>query len=387
MQKKRLIPILTAAISLLLFSLTAAACQKKNCSSFEVSSDSDFYITAKNRIIGYRLENGQPVKTAESEAEVYRGNLNPSVERAELQDRYLIFTDDDWPTSRNEGIVSVDFQEGIIRFLKTHHTAYTSAGEAENYYFAATSGGESSLSAYKPDLQEVDRIDIHPNMILSNFQSDSLPFWLTGTDVDASENESQVPFFKDRLVKGDIRDGQLCLEAVGELETNSDCQFWFSDSLYRNGILYAISPGYRVHETKERVYSSAMYRYDPETGTGSFFPLETPGLTQIYNSGEDWVVLTVTPGESGPLNMTLFNLSTDENYCIDLPELQSEEENEEPESIMDVKFLRDSMLLILTNKQLLGYDLQAGQIVFRTDLSEETESPFHLWINQENLET
>lgn len=90
----------------------------KSVTNFEISSDSDFYIVAENSITGYRLDNVNPIKTVGSEVEVVKGNQNPVVERAELQNRYLVFTDDDWPLSRNEGIISIDFQKGTILFTK-----------------------------------------------------------------------------------------------------------------------------------------------------------------------------------------------------------------------------------------------------------------------------
>ena len=54
---------------------------------------------------------------------------------------------------------------------------------------------------------------------------------------------------------------------LGGLETNSTCQYWFQDTIYRNGTLYALSPGYRLHENHQQVMDRNIYRYNPQTGT------------------------------------------------------------------------------------------------------------------------
>lgn len=291
-------------ICLLLISVNFFFCNMKSVTNFEISSDSDFYIVAENSITGYRLDNVNPIKTVGSEVEVVKGNQNPVVERAELQNRYLVFTDDDWPLSRNEGIISIDFQKGTILFYKTRYNAYTAAGATAEYYFASTSSGESTLSVYTSDLKETGRVNMQPFMILSNFRADRIPFYLSGTDIEASENEIQSPFFKNRLLRGDIQNSKLSLEVIGELETNPYCQYWFLDTIYKNEMMYAISPGYRVHESHEKVIQSALYKYNPKTGEGSFVSLEIPQLTQIYDLNEEWMVFTTSPGGTDTLTLT-----------------------------------------------------------------------------------
>lgn len=88
------------------------------------------------------------------------------------------------------------------------------------------------------------------------------------------------------------------------------------------------------------------------------------------------------PWRNRYFNSDLFNIISDENYVLYLPELTSDENSDLTESVMDIKPLSDSIGLILTNKQLFGIDMQSGQIVMQMDLSKDTEMPFHLWINK-----
>ena len=179
-----------------LFTLNAFS----SSSQFEVSDSAQFYVVGADRITGYAMDNDAPSVCADSKVKVLRKNVNFSIERADLENRYLLFTDDAWPKGNSEGIVSVDFEKGNVRFLKTKHNAYTAAGATDNYYFAVSASSEDSpVWVYSPDLKEVSAATLDQRVILSNFKADSSPFLFTGTAVDLSEDASGAQFFKNYL--------------------------------------------------------------------------------------------------------------------------------------------------------------------------------------------
>lgn len=296
--------------------LTNNSCAKG--SRFDLSDSAQFYIVASDQITGFKMEDGRPSTCVDSQVKVLKKNVNYSVQRTELENRYLLFTDDAWPLGRDEGIISVDFDEGIIRFLKTKHNAYTAAGSTGSFYFAnSSSTEESSIWVYTPDLKEVDAVTLDPPAIMANFKADSSPFLFTGTAVNLTEDSSGNQYFKDYVYSGEMVDGKFKVQNLKELETNDYCQYWFQDTIYRNGFLYALSPGYRVHENHQRVSEGTVYRYNPETGSGEFISLETPEPKQMFDLENGLVAIIHRAEGFQPAGVTIFNLETDEQFSRD----------------------------------------------------------------------
>lgn len=372
MQSKKFTPKFYIVILILLFSLLG--CQKEK--KFNISDEAQFYVLNHQGIVGYHIENGQPEEIIRTEVEVIKTNINPVVHRGELANRYLVFTEEDWPKGNQEGLVSIDFENGLINYLPTDHIAYTSAGSSSNYYFASTSSSNSNLAIFTPKLEEVGYLEFENPMIFNDFITHSDQLYLIGTDVHETTNENGISRFKTRLIKIRQTNQEFVIDFIKEIAEHEDKQYWFDDTIIKNGYLYSSSAGYRDLKSLERVMESAIYRYDLTQEYGEFFPLDTIAPQDIYDIGEDYLAITHNSSFLNQLGLTLFEYSTGKNKFIEINSMDNEE------IIVDIKRLDSNNLLILTNKRLLGYDLLNNQIAFDKIMNQELGNPFHIWMNQ-----
>lgn len=349
---------------------------------FKRSDQAEFYVVSYDEITGYRIENGQPVPVVENKVRVIRKGMNPIVLQAELLNRYLVFSEDGWPTGRTAGVISIDFEKGTVEYQKTNHGAWTSAGETKNYYFAMVA---NSISIYTPQLKETDHLLLDPAIIVTDFTSDAEDtFWAIATDVGATVNENGYNDFTNRLLKGSVQYGKLSLELVKELEKNPDRQYWFNDTVYKGNYLYATCPGWRNLSTLERNVEGSVYRYDFAQETGEFFPLEEVAPEAFYEIDDNLFAIGHSQSSSTRFGFTLFNGNTGESTFVNLEELGVDRDSNDDQImdlIMDIKPLNSHQLLILTQDRLLQYNLDTSSLGFQFPL-DKTNMAFHIWMAQ-----
>lgn len=342
---------------------------------FDISETAEFYLLYTNGITGCSIENGKLEELTKTKIKVVKTALNPVVHRAELQNRFLVFTEDDWPTRNKEAIVSVDFHDGIIHRVMTNHCAYTSAGSSSEYYYAIRSGTDSSLSVYTPELKETEYIDLE-SLILSDFSGSGNKIFSIGTDINETIDENEVPRFKTRLVMISEVDNNIQLSLGKELGKHYDRQYWFGDTVLKGNCLFSVSAGYRNLITKERVMNSSIYCYDLQEDAETFFPIEEIAPMDAYDIGDDYLAITHEFAVSQKFGFTLFDYSTCDSKFVDLIS-----ENED-EIIVDIKRLDLDTILILTNQRLLEYDLQENRLAFQIACEDGLGTPIHIWTSR-----
>lgn len=371
-----LLPVL---MMLIIFSLTG--CRKTK--NFETSDLASFYVVSEKGITGYQIQNNTPQPIVQTKIEIVRKNINTVVHRAELEDHYLVFTEDGWPTGKKEGVVSIDFKNGAVRTLDTHRCAYTSAGSSKKYYFASTAGMNSYVWAYNAQLEEISSLELDPPMILSDFYSEMDKYYTVGVDVDLTEDENGNSFFKTRLLEFTLENKNLTVKSMTELNIDPDRQYWLGDLVVKDNQLYSISGGWRNNSSKERNYAGSVYRYDLKQSSGKFYPLEEPGPSNSYFPKDNLIVIThsSTIGATRK-GITLFDLDTCQNSFIDLEQLGVSLEDDE---IIDIQCFNSNYLLLLTPSKVISYDMKNEQISFEIPCNSETGTPFHIWITPENI--
>ncbi|MDE5758438.1 MAG: hypothetical protein K2H85_07475, partial [Allobaculum sp.] len=266
------------------------------------------------------------------------------------------------------------------------HSAWTSAGETKNYYFAMVAGGENFISVYTPQLEETDHLILDPAMTVTDFRTDAEDtFWAISTDVEATVNENGYNDFTNRLIKGSVQDGKLSLELVKELEKNPDRQYWFNDTLYKGNYLYATCPGWRNLATLERNVEGSVYRYDLAQEAGEFFPLEEVAPEAFYEIDDNLFAIRHSQSSSTRFGFTLFDGNTGESTFVNLEELGVDRDSNDDQImdlIMDIKPLNSRQLLVLTQDRLLQYNLDTNSLGFQFPLKDKMNTAFHIWITQ-----
>lgn len=353
---------------------------------FKRSDQAEFYVVSYDGITGYRIENGQSAPVVENKVGIIREGMNPIVLQAELLNRYLVFSEDGWPTGKTEGVISIDFEEGTVEYQKTKHSAWTSAGETENYYFAMVAGGENFISVYTPQLEEKDHLILdHPAMMVNDFTADAKDtFWAISTDVESTVNENGYHDFTNRLLKGSVQDGKLSLELIKELEKNPDRQYWFNDTVYKGNYLYCTCQGWRNLATFERNVEGWIYRYNLVQETGEFFPLEEVAPEAFFELDDNLFAIRHSQSSSTQFGFTLFDGNTGESTFVNLEELGVDRDSNEDQImdlIMDIKPLNSRQLLLLMQDKLLLYNLDTDSLVSQFPL-KDVNTAFHIWIVQ-----
>ncbi|MDO4467082.1 MAG: hypothetical protein Q4C49_08750 [Bacillota bacterium] len=116
--------------------------------------------------------------------------------------------------------------------------------------------------------------------------------------------------------------------------------------------------------------NGSLYRYDLNRGEGDFFKLDVEGPMNTFDIGDDYLAVTHEQSTAQRFGFTIFNYETCQNEYIDLERVDVEE------VVMDIKRLNENTLLVLTSKQLFGYDLYTGQITFQMN----SDASFHIWL-------
>ena len=350
-------------------------CQKTN--RFETSDEVDFYVLGSDGIIGYQFNDEKLNEITKTDIKIINTNINPVVHRSELLNQYLVFTEEDFPGRDKQSLVSIDFNTGLIHRYQTDHCAYTSSGTSHNYYFATTTGENSFISIYTPELEEVEYLKLEKDMLFSDFITSSDKVYTIGTEVEATEVENGKNYFKNILISISENDGDFSIDTIKELEANKEKQYFFNDVITKGNYLYAVSAGWRDLDSLEKIYAGAIYRYDLVNETSEFYTIEEIFPSDIYDIGDDFLAISHESITIDKLGFTIFNYETLQSKFVDISSYAISEN----ERIVDIKRLDLNHLLLLTENQLIVYDILKGTITLQLKCDDTLGTVFHIWIN------
>lgn len=334
---------------------------------FPLSSDADFYIVGYHNIEGYKVDDSNFKKVSNEKVEIVKGQINPTVKRAELSNRYLVFSEEGKPHGVIGRVTSIDFKAGEIKHHKTDDYAYTSSGSNPDYYFTSAS---NYLATFDPTLKKLDKYIFEKPVILSDFSNEGNHLYFLGTDVKGDSDHQNL----NNLYHFSFQDNKLQLDHKEPLFEQSDVTYYFNDSLVRGNQLYATSSGYHKDSAKEKIILGQLFHYDMDSGTKEFIDLPEIAPTNLFELKGDLVAIEHSKVYSKKIGFTLFHLTNQTSQFIDLSEFGFDINTDH---LKDVKQIDDDSLLILVGNKLLRY-----QISENTVLSEKEVDPhsFHIWV-------
>lgn len=335
--------------------------------NFSISSDSNFYIVGYHNIEGYQLNDSEFKKVSDEKINIVKGQINPTVKRAELSNRYLVFSEEGKPHGVIGRVTSIDFKAGEIKYHKTDDYAYTSSGSNPDYYFTSAS---NYIATFDSTLKKVDKYIFEEPVILSDFSNEGNHLYFLGTDVKGNSNHQAL----NNLYHFSFHDKKLQLENKEPLFEQPEMTYYFNDSLVRGNHLYATSSGYHKDSTKEKIVQGQMFHYDMDSRTKEFIDLPEIAPNNLYELKGDLVAIEHSTVYSKKIGFTLFHLTNHASQFIDLSEFGFDINTDH---LKDVKQIDDDTLLILVGNKLLHYQISGSSL-----LSEKEVDPhsFHIWV-------
>ena len=334
---------------------------------FSISSDADFYIVGYHNIEGYKLDDSNFKNVSNEKVEIVKGQINPTVKRAELSNRYLVFSEEGKPHGVIGRVTSVDFKTGEIKHHKTDDYAYTSSGSNPDYYFTSAS---NYLTTFDSTLKKVDKYIFEEPIILSDFSNEGNHLYFLGTDVKGDSNHQAL----NNLYHFSLHNSKLQLNYKEPLYEQPEVTYYFNNSLVRGNHLYATSSGYHKDSTKEKIVLGQMFHYDMNSGTKEFIDLPEIAPINLFELKDYLVAIEHSKVYSKKIGFTLFHLTNQTSQFIDLSEFGFDVNKD---SLKDVKQIDDDTLLILVANKLLHYQISSSSV-----LSEKEVDPhsFHIWV-------
>ncbi len=334
---------------------------------FSISSDANFYIVGYHNIEGYQLDGSNFKKVSDEKIEIVKGQINPTVKRAELSNRYLVFSEEGKPHGVIGRVTSIDFKAGEIKYHKTDDYAYTSSGSNPDYYFTSAS---NYIATFDSTLKKVDKYIFEEPVILSDFSNEGNHLYFLGTDVKGDSNHQAL----NNLYHFSLHDSKLQLNYKEPLYEQPEVTYYFNYSLVRGNHLYATSSGYHKDSTKEKIVLGQMFHYDMESGTKEFIDLPEIAPSNLYELKGDLVAIEHSTVYSKKIGFSLFHLTNQTSQFIDLSEFGFDVNKD---SLKDVKQIDDDTLLILVGNKILNYQISTNTVLSQNQVDPHS---FHIWV-------
>ena len=318
---------------------------------FSISSDADFYIVGYHNIEGYKLDDSNFKNVSNEKVEIVKGQINPTVKRAELSNRYLVFSEEGKPHGVIGRVTSIDFKAGEIKHHKTDDYAFTSSGSNGDYYFTSEAKSiKPFIATFDSNLKKLDKYIFEEPVILSDFSNEGNHLYFSGTSVKGDANHNYPTYFYHFL----LQNQKLQLENKELLYEDPEVTYFFNDSIVKENQLFVTSSGYRQNSTKEKIIQGKIFHYDMDSGTKEFIDLPEIAPNNLYELKGDLVAIEHSTVYSKKIGFSLFHLTNQTSQFIDLSEFGFDINKD---SLKDVKQIDDDTLLILVGNKILNYQL------------------------------
>lgn len=337
---------------------------------FQKDSNADFYIVGYNSVVGYKIKKNEPHQTSKQSIEVVKGQINQFVQRAELSNRYLVFSEEGPPLGVVGRVISIDFQKGNIKYNQTPNYAYTSSGVSKDYYYASEASTEETfIASFNSNLKQMDKYVLDEPVIVGDFSVDGNKVYFLGTKIVGEGTTSLYTLLNNK--------GKLELAQKDLLVDDDKYSYSFGDSVVRGSDLFVAVSGYRDNSTHERIPIGSVLHYNLATKEKSFLPLTEIAPINIFNLNEKLIAIEHEKNDLGKIGFSLFNL---EDYTSKFIDLSLVGLTVEEHYLKDIKQLDNEILLILAGDRLLVYDISSDEVVYQDDISDK--DGFHIWIKQ-----
>ena len=338
---------------------------------FSISSDANFYIVGYHNIEGYQLDGSNFKKVSDEKIDIVKGQINPTVKRAELSNRYLVFSEEGKPHGVIGRVTSIDFKAGEIKHHKTDDYAFTSSGSNGDYYFTSEAKSiKPFIATFDSNLKKIDKYIFEEPVILSDFSNEENHLYFLGTDVKGDSNHQAL----NNLYDFSLHDSKLQLNYKEPLYEQPEVTYYFNDSLVRGNHLYATSSGYHKDSAKEKIVLGQIFHYDMNSGTKEFIDLPEIAPNNLFELNGDLVAIEHSKVYSKKIGFTLFHLTNHASQFIDLSEFGFDVNKD---SLKDVKQIDDNTLLILVGNKLLHYQISSSSVLSKKEVDPHS---FHIWV-------
>lgn len=346
--------------------------KKSSTTQFKTSPEDDFYVLSYDGITGFSYRDGQLHETSNKATKLIEESFNYVVHRARIQDRYLMFSEENRFGSEGR-VVSIDFKEGKIHKKKTPIYAFTTAGESKDYYFASEAAyHESYLATYSPTLELLDQYYFDPPVLGNDFTVDGNTIYMLGVPLTNNDNYSTL------LYQFEVIDGKLNLVQSTPFDSSDTMTTYYSDSILVGDRLISASPGVRTVDTGERDYSQYSIRvYNLTTGEMQIVPIEFGQLSGLYDLKDGYIAFDHMLSDLSNLSFTLLRLDDLSTQHITL-EAQPDPTGEE-EHFKSICRLDADRLLVLTSKAVWIYNIPGNGFESQHPLPEHISAPFEIW--------
>ena len=369
-KKKKLTLILFVVLVILALFLTPKLLDSLP-KHFSISSDANFYIVGYHNIEGYKLDDSNFKNVSNEKVEIVKGQINPTVKRAELSNRYLVFSEEGKPHGVIGRITAIDFKAGEIKHHKTDDYAFTSSGSNGDYYFTSVAKSiKPFIATFDSNLKKIDKYIFEEPVILSDFSNEGNHLYFSGTSVKGDANHNYPTYFYHFL----LQNQKLQLENKELLYEDPEVTYFFNDSLVRENQLFVTSSGYRQNSTKEKVILGQMFHYDMDSGTKEFIDLREIAPTNLFELKGDLVAIEHSKVYSKKIGFSLFHLTNQTSQFIDLSEFGFDINKD---SLKDVKQIDDDTLLILVGNKILDYQISTSTVLSQKEVDPHS---FHIWV-------
>ena len=338
---------------------------------FSISSDADFYIVGYHNIEGYKLDDSNFKNVSNEKVEIVKGQINPTVKRAELSNRYLVFSEEGKPHGVIGRVTSIDFKAGEIKHHKTDDYAFTSSGSNGDYYFTSEAKSiKPFIATFDSNLKKLDKYIFEEPVILSDFSNEGNHLYFSGTSVKGDANHNYPTYFYHFL----LQNQKLQLENKELLYEDPEVTYFFNDSIVKENQLFVTSSGYRQNSTKEKIIQGKIFHYDMDSGTKEFIDLPEIAPNNLYELKGDLVAIEHSTVYSKKIGFSLFHLTNQTSQFIDLSEFGFDINKD---SLKDVKQIDDDTLLILVGNKILNYQISTSTVLSQKEVDPHS---FHIWV-------
>ena len=338
---------------------------------FSISSDADFYIVGYHNIEGYKLDDSNFKNVSNEKVEIVKGQINPTVKRAELSNRYLVFSEEGKPHGVIGRVTSIDFKAGEIKHHKTDDYAFTSSGSNGDYYFTSEAKSiKPFIATFDSNLKKIDKYIFEEPVILSDFSNEGNHLYFSGTSVKGDANHNYPTYFYHFL----LQNQKLQLENKELLYEDPEVTYFFNDSIVKENQLFVTSSGYRQNSTKEKIIQGKIFHYDMDSGTKEFIDLPEIAPNNLYELKGDLVAIEHSTVYSKKIGFSLFHLTNQTSQFIDLSEFGFDINKD---SLKDVKQIDDDTLLILVGNKILNYQISTSTVLSQKEVDPHS---FHIWV-------
>ena len=354
--------------------------------TFKSTKAADFYTVSTDGLRAFEIK-GSKIKQLNYNKLDLANNPSPTIGKAEIDNRYLVFSDQDGSPWRgiNRPTISIDFEKGKIIKTPTPYDPYSGSGYSEKYYYTHQATTEDS-GIYKFDKfgKQVDSYTFDfMSLGNSKFVGNSGKLYLSvardpksGKDMDNHENTLLVFDEKPKL--------KLVKELF--LEDNPSYTYMPNAIEQAGDSIYLVITGRRDRVSKERLPDNRLMVINKADYQKRFITLAEDYPSEIFRSRDDTYLFVTHPSVMiGRSVLSVYHIPTGNQFQIDLSEQMgiTDKTDKYTSDVVSVSTSKDGrQLFILTHGGIFVYDFSTQALVSKLSIDDSDAQQIYMWTNR-----